>query len=83
MTWHMRICCDFAAVPIRSRTGQVCQHCMQALYFYLSSDSRLKIHAALALLNAVAKHSVHAARQLTDNFDFSLSALAKLCRLPR
>ena len=56
---------------------------MQALYFHLSSDSKLKTHAALALLSAVAKHSAHAARQLVHSFDFSLSALAKLSRLPR
>ena len=56
---------------------------MQALYFYLSSDSNLKIHAALALLSAVAKHSTPAARQLMHSFDFSLPALTKLCRLPR
>ena len=56
---------------------------MQALYFYLSSDSKLKLHAALALLSALAKHSAHAARQLVHSFDLSLSALTKLSRLPR
>ena len=56
---------------------------MQALYFHLSSDSKLKSGAALVLLSAVARHSVQSARQLAHNFDFSLAALAKLCRLPR
>ena len=56
---------------------------LQALYFYLSSDSKPKSCAALVLLSAVARHSVQSARQLAQTFDFSLSALAKLCRLPR
>ena len=56
---------------------------MQALYFYLSSDSKPKSCAALVLLSAVARHSVQSARQLAHHFDFSLSSLAKLCRLPR
>ncbi len=56
---------------------------MQALYFYLSSDSKPKSCAALVLLSAMARHSMQSARQLAHHFDFSLSALAKLCRLPR
>ena len=56
---------------------------MQALYFYLSSDSKPKSCAALVLLGALARHSVQSARQLAHSFDFSLAALAKLCRLPR
>lgn len=56
---------------------------MQALYFYLSSDSKPKMHASMVLLSAIARHSVQSARLLVHHFDFSLSALAKLCRLPR
>ncbi len=56
---------------------------LQALYFYLSSDSKPKAHAALVLLSAVARHSVQSARQLVHNFDFTLSALPRLSRLPR
>ena len=65
------------------KTHPGCLVVLQALYFYLSSDSKPKTCAALVLLSAVARHSVQSARQLAQAFDFSLSALAKLCRLPR
>ena len=55
----------------------------QALYFYLSADSKPKVHAALVLLSTVARHSVQSARQLVHSFDFTLSALPRLGRLPR
>lgn len=70
--------CDFLALTVCS-----CACSLQTLYFYLGSDSRSKANAALSLLAAIAKHSTQAARDLVQAFDFTLSALPKLCRLPR
>ncbi len=69
--------------PKKTTISGIVRRLMQALYFYLSSDSKPKSCAALVLLSAVARHSVQSARQLAHHFDFSLSSLAKLCRLPR
>lgn len=66
-----------------SLTVHYCACSLQTLYFYLGSDSRSKANAALSLLTAIAKHSTQAARDLVQAFDFTLSALPKLCRLPR
>ena len=60
-----------------------CECLLQTLYFYLGSDVRGKANAALYLLAAIAKHSTQAARDLAQAFDFTLSALTRLCNLPR
>ncbi|BDA47572.1 probable nucleolar pre-ribosomal-associated protein 1 at C-terminar half [Coccomyxa sp. Obi] len=56
---------------------------LKTLYFYLGSDVRAKANAALYLLAAIARHSTQAARDLVQAFDFTLSALTRLCKLPR
>ncbi len=60
-----------------------CECLLQTLYFYLGSDVRGKANAALYLLAAIARHSTQAARDLAQAFDFTLSALTRLCNLPR
>ena len=56
---------------------------LKPMYFMLSSDSKGRSNAALILLTALAKFSEEAATQLSQTFDFSLSALPKLARPPK
>ncbi|KXZ49469.1 hypothetical protein GPECTOR_21g695 [Gonium pectorale] len=53
---------------------------LKSLYNALSSDSGQSANAALQLLVSVASHSAVAARDLAAAFDWSLSALTRLCR---
>ncbi|KAK3274565.1 hypothetical protein CYMTET_17255, partial [Cymbomonas tetramitiformis] len=56
---------------------------LNALYSHLSSGTRSRINAALALISASSSRSAKLAAEVFSNFDFTLSVLPKLATPPK